>query len=183
MRITKISQLPWKPEGLIIDPYAGHKRWWKGTEANVVFVDKFFQEPGVIAADASALPFADATFDQAWCDPPHLIRKSPFKPTSRFYKCSGLTADRPSGYFGTYPTRDDLRKEWTAVAKELHRVVKPFGTMVWKSIDKAKTVSQCCNYEDLECLRPHWILVGEVRYPSVMTWSTAETIYTLWERV
>lgn len=185
MRITKISQLPWKPEGLVLDPYAGNRRWWKGIDTNceslrVVFVDKHYLGDGNILQDAAHLTFPDRYFDQIWADPPHLIRRSPFSPTSRFYRCSNKTPEQPTGYFGTYPTREALQSEWSAVAKELARVIKPTGFLVWKSIDNAKTISQCCNYDDLKMLTPCWKLVEELRFPSVMSWSSAETLYTKW---
>lgn len=185
MRITRISQLPWKPQGLVLDPYAGNRRWWKGLDTNcdvltVIFVDKYFVGEGNDIQDASHLDFPDETFDQIWADPPHLIRKSPFAPSSRFYRCSNLTPEQPSGYFGTYPTREALRSEWSTTARELARVIKPSGFLVWKSIDKAKTAAQCCNYTDLDVLRPYWELISELRFPSVMSWSTAETVYTKW---
>lgn len=182
MRITKISQLPWKPDGVILDPFAGNKRWWKGLNNKVVFVDKYTTNVDVVA-DAASLPFNNETFDQIWADPPHLIRKSPFKPSSRFYRCSNLTEPQPLGYFGVYPSRDVLRLEWSAIAKELARVCKPNGFMVWKSIDGAKTIAQCCNYGDLDCLRPYWTLVDELRTPSCMSWSSATTIYTKWSKI
>jgi hypothetical protein len=187
-RVTKISQMPWQPHGLILDPYAGSRCWWKGTRYNVVFTDKFFASPGVIIADASQLPFADNTFDEVWADPPHWIRKSPLK---RTYNFVGATAtawsrhalDRDHGYFGAYPTRDALRAEWLAVAKELSRVTKPEAYLTWKYIDGAKTVSQCCNSADTEtCLSPYWNLIDAVCYPSCVSWSTAITVWSRWQR-
>jgi len=182
-RVTKISHLPWKPQGHILDPYAGNKRWWIGTNADVTFTDKYFCATGVLQADVGNLPFPDNTFDEIWADPPHLIRKSAFKPSSRFFKCSSLTPDQPIGYFGVYPTRYAVHDDWSAAAKELNRVCKDGGFLIWKSITGAKTKSQCVNRDDLDCLRPYWEQIDELSYPSVMSWSTATTIYTKWVKL
>ena len=176
MRITRINQLPWKPEGMILDPYSGSRCWWKGTTANVVFVDRYFVLPGGIQASVVSLPFVDGTFDQVWADPPHLIRKSPFKTSSVFGGKLG------QGRFGAYPTRDVVHDEWTKASQELWRVTKPDAVLVWKSIDGAKTVSQCVNNGDLACLEACWKLEEELRFPSVISWSTATTVYTRWSR-
>ncbi len=186
-RITRIAQLPsdWLPFGRVIDPYAGHRSWWRGWDmADVTFTDKFFHENGNLNADARFLPFPDGWFDQGWVDPPHLIRKSPFVATSRMFRRSMATdVTQKHGYFGTYPDRQSLRTEWAEVANELHRVLTPGGVLVWKSIDKAKTASKCVNYQDLlDTVSPYFRLVDELRFPSVMSWSTAETVYTRWFR-
>ena len=186
---ARIKDLPWKPEGLVLDPFAGKRQWWRGADARVIFVDRYYHEPGTVCASATQLPFADATFDQAWADPPHFIRKSPLR-SSRFGAENKRVVDRhgnKSGdgrcYFGAYPTRDVAYAEWVGVARELHRVVKPGGALVWKSITGAKTVSQCVNDDDLmRCLDPWWNIAGYVSTKSRVTWSSAQTVHTLWKR-
>jgi hypothetical protein len=184
---ARIKDLPWKPSGLVLDPFAGKRQWWKGVDTKVVFVDRWYHEPGTICASVSNLPFADATFDQAWADPPHFIRKSPLKNSrfgaeNRHYQSRGQSGDGRC-YFGAYPTRDEARLEWLTAAMELHRVIKPNGTLVWKSITGAKTVSQCVNDDDLMfCLTPWWDIAGYVTTKSRVTWSSASTVHTLWKR-
>jgi len=188
-RITKISQLPWVPRGLVLDPYAGSRCWWAGTAADVVFTDKFFILPGTIRADASNLPFDNGVFDEVWADPPHWIRKSPPKRTCNFVNATATAwsrhADnRAHGYFGAYPTRDALRTEWKAVALELHRVTKPGAFLTWKSIYGAKTVAQCCSADDLmDCLSPRWEFVDFRAFPSCVSWSNADTLWSRWKRL
>lgn len=197
-RITKISQLPWTPRGLVLDPYAGSRCWWKGTQTDgkwpyatcfVVFVDKYFALPGTIIADATKLPFADCTFDEVWADPPHWIRKSPLKRTCNFVNATATAwsrhaTDMTHGYFGAYPTRQVLRAEWAAVAAELHRVTKRNANLTWKSIDGAKTVSQCCNVDDLlDCLTPYWDMIGIEVFPSCVSWSSAKVLWSRWRRL
>ena len=140
-RLTKISQLPWRPSGLILDPYAGSRCWWKGLDTSrVVFVDRYFVTPGAIQADAAQLPFADGTFDEVWADPPHWIRRSPFrhKVGATATAWSRHVPNREHGYYGTYPTRKHVIDEWTAVARELHRVTKPAAHLVWKSLTRPR---------------------------------------------
>lgn len=185
---ARIKDLPWKPEGLVLDPFGGKRQWWRGVDAKVVYVDRYYYEPGTVCASVTALPFADATFDQAWADPPHFIRKSPLK-NSRFGADNrrrgqyGEWVGEGRCYFGAYPTRDVVRMEWIGAARELHRVVKPGGALVWKSITGAKTESQCVNDDDLvRCLEPWWDIAGYVSTKSRVTWSSARTVHTLWKR-
>lgn len=195
-RITRICQLPWTPRGHVLDPYAGSRCWWKGTQTDgkwpatclVTFVDRYFALPGTVIASAVQLPFRDYAFNEVWADPPHWIRKSPLKRTRNFVNATATAwsrhaTDRTHGYFGAYPTRDVLRTEWAAVALELHRVTRPNANMTWKSIDGAKTVAQCVNAQDLlDCLSPYWDLLDIISYPSCVSWSSAQTLWSRWQR-
>lgn len=187
-RVTKICQLPWEPQGLILDPYAGSRCWWKGIDARVIFVDKFFATSNTVMADATMLPFSAGTFDEVWADPPHWIRKSPLKRTCNFVNATATAwsrhaTNREHGYFGAYPTRVALRDEWAAVAHELHRVTKLRAFLTWKSIDGAKTKAQCCDFDDLiSSLSPRWTLVDTRKFPSCVSWSSATTVWSRWQR-
>lgn len=181
---ARIKDLPWEPSGLILDPFAGRKKWWIGADligARLIFVDRYYIEPGTICASVTKLPFQDASFDQVWADPPHLIRKYPMK-NSIFVGKDKKTAGTGRCYFGTYPSRAAVHAEWSAAAAELHRVTKQGGILVWKSIDGAKTVNQCINDSDLTCLTPWWTPIDRVSARSRVTWSTARVVYTLWKR-
>ena len=156
--------------GLILDPYAGNMRWWKGTSAHVIFCDRFICLPGVIQATVTQLPFQDEMFDQVWADPPHFIRRSRFAPSCAL------------SHFGAYPTREAVHAEWTAAGKELWRVTKPGADLIWKSITGAKTASQCVCDADLEWLRPYWQQVDYFSRRSRVKWSSAQTVYTRWVR-
>ena len=170
--VKRLSDLPWTiPPGLILDPYAGRKLWWKGLDtANVVFVDRHVVSPGMIKASVVNLPFHNEQFAAVFADPPHFIRRSPFSPTCRL------------GHFGAYPNRTAVHVEWTLAAAELHRVTKPKAIMVWKSIDGAKTHDQCVNDDDLVCLTDWWSLTDKIKQPSRVPWSSAQTVFTLWSR-
>lgn len=167
-----LKDLPFKiSDGLILDPYAGNRVWWKGLdEKSVTFVDKFVVGSGVVQASVEALPFAANTFDQVCADPPHFIRKSSFAPSCAL------------GHFGAYPTRPDLHREWTAASGELSRVTKSGSTLLLKTIDGAKTVSQCVCNDDLKCFEREWKLAEEYRIRSRVPWSSAWTVFTLWRK-
>jgi len=169
--IISIKECPFPiTSGLIIDPYAGNRQWWKGVKARVIWCDKFVMSPGVIQADVQHLPFRNGVFDQVVADPPHFIRRSRFAPSCQL------------SHFGAYPTHAAVTQEWTMAARELSRVTRPHATMIWKSITGAKTVNQCVSDRDLECLAPYWARVDYFSRPSRVKWSSAQTVYTYWER-
>ncbi len=177
-----LKDLGWVSEyGRVLDPYASRRRWWEGLDTQrTVFTDRYdVQTPGTVQASVTQLPFAANTFQQVCADPPHFIRKSKFKGSSRF--ASSSTEGRT--YFGAYPTRDALLTEWVEAAYELHRVTIPNATLIWKSIDGAKTVSQCCCNTDRDItLSEYWTLMDEIQVPSAMPWSSANTVFSLWMR-
>lgn len=168
-----LKELPFKiSDGPILDPYAGNRVWWKGLEKNVTYADRFVAAlPGTVQADVRNLPFGDGVFDQICADPPHFIRKSKFSESCVL------------SHFGAYPTRSDVHEEWRRGSRELHRVTRRGGTLIWKTIDKAKTISQCVNNDDLECLSDHWKRMEEYRIRSRVPWSSAWTVFTLWRRI
>lgn len=169
-----LKDLPFKiSEGKILDPYASNGAWWKGLDiSHVTFVDKFVARvPGTIQASVEALPFGDGVFDQIVADPPHFIRKSKFAPSCAL------------SHFGSYPTRDAVRREWREAGREFRRVSKVRSELLLKTIDGAKTVNQCVNNEDLECFSECWKKMEEYRIRSRVPWSSAWTVFTLWRRI
>lgn len=167
-----LKDLPFKiSDGLILDPYAGNRVWWKGLNGKqVTFVDKFVGGSGNTLASVDALPFGPETFVQICADPPHFIRKSSFAPSCAL------------GHFGAYPTRADVHREWTGASAEFARVSRVGASLILKTIDGAKTASQCVCNDDLKCFEREWKLAEEYRIRSRVPWSSAWTVFTLWRK-
>lgn len=112
----------------ILDACCGSRMFWfDKTNKNVVFMDNRKEEKQLcdgrilkitpdIVADFRSIPFADNTFYLVVFDPPHLIRAG---------KKSWLSAKY--GKLGP-DWRDDLK----AGFEECMRVLKPYGTLVFK---------------------------------------------------
>ena len=165
-RITRICQLPWKPVGRILDPFAGEKKWWLGSDIIPIFSDLNPQRLDVIQADAAHLPFPDHNFDQVWADPPHIIKQGFGKSNPMYIR------------FGTYKTRTDCNEKWTAWAKEFARL-SPW--LCLKTIDGGNPI-WCVTAADLQPFHNIWHLEETVRTKTSPGWSKAFTLYTRWSR-
>ena len=170
-RIRVISQLPWKPAGLCLDPFASEMKWWVGVRSlfedyKVVYSDINPSSDEVVQADAANLPFPDVSFDQIWADPPHLIRNDVKHWTKGYAR------------FGNYKNRKELETLWPIWAKEFHRVCKE--TLVLKTVDGGD--HRVIKRADLKMFEPYWTKIDEVQSKTSPGWSKTITLYTKWKR-
>ena len=167
--IRNIQDLPWKPYGKVLDPFAGLKRWWVGVDTSgVTFGDLHPQTDEVLQADAAALPFPDAAFDEVWADPPHLIRNDVKHWTKGYAR------------FGNYRNRAELERLWPVWSAEFARVVHYAGILVLKTLDGGDY--RVVKASDLALFETCWRQVDVVKSKTSPGWSRTITLYTRWVR-
>ena len=93
------------------------------------------QVPGVIKADAAKLPLADSSVKTIIFDPPFLATTGPsLKSKNKNNKLNKR--------FGVFPNEPALFKFYEDAIKELYRVCKKGGTLIFKCQDKVSSGKQ-----------------------------------------
>lgn len=153
----------------ILDMTAGSRMfWWDKENKNVVFADKRYEEYDLgtyqtkdgekprkcivhpdIVADFRHLPFADQTYHMVVFDPPHLLRAG--KDSWLRKKYSVLDSDT---------WQDDINMGF----HEAMRVLKPYGTLIFKWNDDQINLSEVLKHIDYKPLfgdkksKTHWLV-------------------------
>ena len=124
------------PGGIDLDPTFSKGKFYGGKIKRPAHVfDIQPQADGVIKACASDLPLDDESIGCTMFDPPFLATKGPSLATPTQ---SNLIASR----FGVYPNEGALHLFYSAALKEIYRVTKKGGTLIFKCQDKVSSGKQ-----------------------------------------
>lgn len=93
------------------------------------------QSPGVLAADAANLPLPDNSVNVTVFDPPFLATTGPSLKKQD-------ESNKLNKRFKVFPNEESLFKFYTDALKELYRVTKPNGILIFKCQDKVSSGKQ-----------------------------------------
>ncbi len=128
---------------MILDATCSSKRLWPAVADVRVDISRA-AHPDVLA-DCRHLPFADATFDAVYCDPPHLVGGRGTKWAADKASGGHMTADFQR--FSSWENLDEWHRFVEEATAEFHRVLKIGGLLRWKLMDGARSHGRIIDYE------------------------------------
>lgn len=112
----------------ILDATCSEKRAWPAHAT--VRADVRKEARPDVRADARFLPFGDSSFDEVYCDPPHLVGRP------QTVWAANLAGRGPDFVrFGFFHTIAAWRSWCVESGREFHRVLKPGGLLHYKAPD------------------------------------------------
>ncbi len=93
-----------------------------------------------IVMDAKALEFPDNTFDEIYCDPPHLFRKGEHKTEAQTRRLSGRTSPGFWKRYGSWESKEQWDEFVERTNIEFSRVLKKDGILHYKLTDSSASV-------------------------------------------
>lgn len=190
--IAEVCRLYAPPGARIADVTYGTGRFWRKTDlAGYTFLasDLEPQAPGVLAADFTALPYADGCMDVVVLDPPYV--HSPGRRADRGqYAATTTRYNSRATIAGQY--HGDIMSLYRDGMAEAFRVLRPDGGQLWvKCKDQVQREVQCWSLLDIHqmaaelgfCARDLFVLTGATapdRWPGRIQRHARKTHSYLW---
>lgn len=122
-KLNRFHRLKPTKTGLILDPCVGPGEWWKEQKGvHVIKCDKIATCSNLVISTMIALPFAEGTFDEIWCDPPHLIRNDLSHWNKSYLR------------YGNWRNRREWEHALRGMNTEFRRVLRDTGLLYMKII-------------------------------------------------
>jgi hypothetical protein len=171
--IRAILKLHCKSPQIDLDPtYSTGGFYKKGIRQPTIKYDINPQANGVLPADVRALPLADESVETIIFDPPFLATSGPSLKLNN-------TSNKLNKRFGVYSDEASLHTMYTDALKELYRVCKKGGVLIFKCQDKVSSgiqyFSHCFIYN--EAIKTGWypadLFIKIVKTRLVADWQKA----------
>jgi tRNA G10 N-methylase Trm11 len=133
--IENILKLHSKNKKIDLDPTYSKGNFYKKIQKPKFCFDIEPQIPGVMKADVRKLPLDDNSVETIIFDPPFLATTGPSLLKQN-------TSNRINRRFGVYPNEVKLFEMYVDALKELYRVCKPGGILIFKCQDKVSSGKQ-----------------------------------------
>lgn len=163
--ILRSIQMLHCPSGFECDVTYGNGQFWRNLTPPALRFDIDPQLDGVTQASCDALPLADATLNNCVFDPPFLT----YVRAGRAGNGKMVMANRFAGYW----RYDELETHYRATLREMARVIKRGGCLVFKCQDIIHNHKIHCTHANVMQWAANWfrlkdlfVLVAKHRMPS-----------------